>query len=83
MALYFAIGAVLKLTAGINILIPCLYRVLFNHRCPGCGLTTAFLELIQLHFHQAFTTNPMIFILVPAGIFYVGKDYLNFIKTRF
>jgi hypothetical protein len=75
---YFLFSAILKAIAGIDICIPCIWKSIFDLHCPGCGLTTAFISLIELNFKVAFATNWMIFIIVPFGLYYVIKDYVKF-----
>ena len=77
-ALYFVISLVLKMAFEINILIPCLWKTVFNIECPGCGLTTAFINLLQCDIAGAFHANPLIFIILPIGIIYIYKDFKKF-----
>ncbi|GAB1416251.1 hypothetical protein MASR2M117_16570 [Paludibacter sp.] len=79
-ALYFIIAIILKITISIDILIPCLWKSLFHFKCPGCGLTHAFIEIIQFRFVDAFTTNPLIFIVLPIGVVCIYKDFIKFKK---
>ena len=64
----------------INITIPCLFHTLFDIHCPGCGLTRAFTALIKLDFVDAFNYNWLIFIIVPAIIYFIIKDYKQYIS---
>jgi len=75
---YFVFSAILKATTGIDVCIPCLWKTIFGFHCPGCGLTTAFIGLIELDFRKAFESNWIIFILVPFGVYYFTKDYDSF-----
>lgn len=75
---YFLFSTTLKAIAGIDICIPCIWKSLFDVHCPGCGLTTAFISLMELNFKIAFATNWMIFIIIPFGLFYAIKDYVKF-----
>jgi len=77
-ALYFVISLFLKMAFEINILIPCLWKTIFNIECPGCGLTTAFIDILQCNITGAFKANPLIFIVLPLGIFYIYKDFKKF-----
>lgn len=80
--LYAIIAIALKSLAIIDITIPCLWTTIFGHRCPGCGLTTATIELIHFHPVTAFKTNPLIFIIAPAILYYVISDYIKFRKKH-
>ncbi|MGB4413946.1 MAG: DUF2752 domain-containing protein [Paludibacter sp.] len=77
-ATYFATSIVLKLGFNINILIPCLWKTLFGFECPGCGLTTAFIKIITLDISGAYNANPLIFIALPLGVFYLINDFMKF-----
>lgn len=77
---YFLFSAILKATADVDICIPCLWKLLFGFRCPGCGLTTAFIGLIELDLNKAIESNWLIFIILPSGILYTIKDFVRFRK---
>lgn len=77
-ATYYTISIVLKLGFNIDVLIPCLWKTLFSFECPGCGLTTAFIEIITLDLLGAYNANPLIFIVLPLGVFFVCNDFLKF-----
>ena len=76
--LYFLFSAILEITIGIDICIPCIWKLIFGLHCPGCGLTTAFISLIELDPNKAYKSNWLIFILIPFGIYYVAKDFNKF-----
>ena len=75
---YFLFSAILKAVAEIDICIPCLWKSIFGFQCPGCGLTTAFISLLDLNFKNAFESNWLIYIIVPFGIYYMIQDYVKF-----
>lgn len=75
---YIFLSVFLKSLSIIDITIPCLWTTIFGMRCPGCGLTTASIELTHFHFKEAFDTNPLVYIVVPAIAFYIVSDYLKF-----
>lgn len=77
-AIYFVISLILKTVCNIDILIPCLWKTLFKIECPGCGLTTACINLLECNIVGAFNSNPLIFIVLPIGIIYIYKDYKKF-----
>jgi len=74
-AVYFIFSASLNALTGIDICIPCVWKTLFGYHCPGCGLTTAFIGLLELDFKKAFESNWVIFIIVPLGFYYLIQDY--------
>lgn len=75
---YFFLSAILKAMTGIDVCMPCLWKMIFGFNCPGCGLTTSFISLIELNFMKAFENNWLIFLIVPLGIYYLIKDYNKF-----
>jgi hypothetical protein len=75
---YILFSSILKAVSDIDICIPCIWKSIFGIHCPGCGLTTAFISLIELNFKNAFETNWLIFIIVPSGIYYMTKNYIIF-----
>lgn len=46
----------------------CLWHDLTGWYCPGCGATRMLWSLIKGDFYQAFRFNPLLFILLPFGI---------------
>jgi len=78
--LYFLISIFLKLIFSIDVLIPCLWKTIFHFECPGCGLTTAFIDIVIFDFKGAYNSNPLIFIVLPIVIYFVIKDFMKFIQ---
>lgn len=78
--LYFLISSTLRMFNVIDITIPCLFTLIFDINCWGCGLTRAFIELLRFDFKLAWSYNPIIFLLIPATFYYVIKDYANYKK---
>ncbi|MDD3741152.1 MAG: DUF2752 domain-containing protein [Bacteroidales bacterium] len=79
---YYFIGLILYVFAKVDILIPCIWHTLFDIRCPGCGLTRAFIELLGLNFTAAWDSNPLIFIVFPALSYYIIRDFVKFVKNN-
>ena len=75
---YILFSSILKAVSDIDICIPCIWKSIFGIHCPGCGLTTAFISLIELNFKNAFETNWLVFIIVPTGIYYMTQNYIIF-----
>ncbi len=71
------IGLILYLLLGhhFNIYIFCLFKKLTGLYCPGCGITRMLYSIVNLKFYQAFRYNPLLFIMLPFGIFFY-IDYL-------
>lgn len=53
-----------------GIFIPCIFRELTGFKCPGCGITHMFFDLINFRFKDAFYDNPLVFIYLPFIIVY-------------
>ncbi len=77
-AFYFLLSTLLKAITDIDVCIPCLWKSIFGITCPGCGLTTAFINLIKLDFKNAFESNFLIFFILPLGLYYLIQDYVKF-----
>ena len=75
---YFMFSAILKTVSGIDICIPCIWKSILGFNCPGCGLTTAFISLMELNFNHAFEANWLIFIIIPYAIYSLMQDYISF-----
>lgn len=76
--LYFFTSLFIFMISGYNILVPCLFKTTFHIECYGCGLTSAFIELLHLDFATAYHENPFIYIVLPILGFVVWKDFRKF-----
>jgi hypothetical protein len=81
-AAYFVVGGILKMVGVADILPRCLSVLLLGRECYGCGITTAMLHIFKLEFVQAYEVNAWAFILMPAGIYYMVKDFNDFKKRH-
>lgn len=79
--LYLMLSSILKITTTVDICIPCIWKTLFDFSCPGCGLTTAFINLVKMDFKGALESNWLIYILIPFGFYFVSNDFIKF-KTK-
>ncbi len=61
LAIGLAYFAVIKLTGRS---LPCFYLKTTGLLCPGCGITNLFLSLAGLDFSGAFSSNPVVFLLL-------------------
>lgn len=77
---YYLFGVPILIFFDTDILFPCLISLLTGHRCPGCGITTAFIDLLKLDFIEAFNSNPLIYIVLPVLIYYFVSDFIKFKK---
>ncbi len=80
--LYLYISFVLKLIFEIDILLPCIWKKIFNQECLGCGLSRAFIELVKLNFQLAYFYNKSIFIVFIYSVIYFILDFKKFILDR-
>lgn len=74
----FLYVAVIKL---FHIGIPCPFRELTGFKCPGCGISTMFLALLQFDFTAAFEANRVLLFLLPVFMGLFVKMAVNYIKT--
>lgn len=74
---YFILLLILKSAFSIDIGLPCLWRSLFDVKCPGCGLTTAFVSLFNLDFEAAFESNWLIYLVIPAAAYFIIQDFIK------
>ena len=62
-----------------NLSIPCLFHLITNLYCPGCGITRMFFSLLSLNFKESFFYNPWVFILLVFGLLYYIYAFICFI----
>lgn len=77
-SVYFGVGLLLTRFSGIDVLPPCLWKLLTLYECPGCGLTTAMVHLLRLDPAAAYSSNPLVFLVLPAVTYYLLRDFLRF-----
>tara|TARA_B110000438_G_C15709861_1_gene604803 strand:+ start:99 stop:392 length:294 start_codon:yes stop_codon:yes gene_type:complete len=75
---YFVFSSILYAISGFNITIPCIWNLMFDIHCPGCGLTTAFIDLLNIDPVSAWKSNPLIFLMVPMVLIYFFLDFRRF-----
>ena len=55
--------------------VPCIFKLIFNIPCPGCGLSRAFKEIIKLNFAKAIYYNilsiPLLIFFIYWGILFI------------
>lgn len=60
--------------------IPCLFRLIYNIRCPGCGLTRMCLSILHGNFIKAIKYNIGLVIISPIILYIVCKQIYNYIN---
>lgn len=65
--------------------IPCFYVATTGFQCPGCGLSRMFVSLFHLELADAFSYNPVCFVLLfcwlaISGLCFWGKP--AFVRNR-
>lgn len=56
----------------------CLFKILFNKECPGCGLTRAFYNMMILNFKKSISFNYKIIIVYPL----IWTIYTKFVYNK-
>ncbi len=62
-------------------LIPCLFHEATGLYCPGCGVSRMCLALFRLDVKTAFRANPVILLLLPAGLVIALQMAVRYVKT--
>ncbi len=60
--------------------IPCVIHSLTGLFCPGCGASRALASLLRLEFYQAFRWNPLMVLLLPFALFYLGWGSVSWVR---
>ena len=54
--------------------VPCLFHVFTGLKCPGCGITHMFMHTAKFELHEAFLSNPLLFVmLIPSALLLAVK----------
>ena len=78
-AVILAANAIIYTTTGYGI--PCIFRLTTGLKCPGCGMTHAYIELCKGNLHGALGHNILSVTLMPLILIYLVYKALVFIKT--
>lgn len=81
-AAYFVFSSILYAISGFNFTIPCIWNLMFDIHCPGCGLTAAFIDLLKFNPRGAWDSNPLIYLIIPIIVIYFFLDFRKF-KMKF
>ena len=61
----------------------CLLKLITGHKCLGCGMTHAFICVLQGKFIEAFQYNFLVIIVFPIVAYcWLKYVYANFIKVK-
>lgn len=55
--------------------IPCFFHLITGLKCPGCGISTMLMTLIEGDFQAAFTANPFLLVTLPLLLFELGFSF--------
>lgn len=78
---YYLISIILYVFFEIDILLPCLFKTIFNTACIGCGITKAFIQFLSLDLIGAYQSNPFVYILLPI-LAYAGIEDFRRVNRR-
>ncbi|MFL5729135.1 MAG: DUF2752 domain-containing protein [Cytophagaceae bacterium] len=79
---YFILSLLLYMFTGINICIPCIFTLIFGRNCWGCGMSHAIMDVLQFNFAEAWHHNSLVFIVMPAGLYFIIRDFLSFLENE-
>lgn len=80
-AIVLAIGFIYLLIhewTGFSLFCP-IYRF-FGVYCPGCGVSRMFFHLFRLEFGAAFSSNCVVFCLLPIGLITAGVHVYRYLR---
>lgn len=62
--------------------IPCVFHKIFKIKCPGCGITTMYVNIFNFNLKQAFLSNPVIFCSQPFLYYEIIKIIYYYIYDK-
>ena len=80
-AIVLAIGFIYLLIhelTGFSLFCP-FYRFLGIY-CPGCGISRMFFHLFRLEFYEAFSSNCVVFCLLPVALIMAGVHLYRYLR---
>ena len=60
--------------------IPCLFYMLTEKLCPGCGVTRMCMALAELDFARAVSCNLLVMVLLPFAAFFGIRNGISYIR---
>src|SRR5210317_996839 len=79
---YIFIAFLLIQFFNIDIGIPCIWTLVFETNCWGCGLTHAFYSCLRLDFISAWNANPLIYLVIPSAGYFIYRDWSDWTKSQ-
>lgn len=86
-AIVMAIGftyLLIHLLTGFSLVCP--VWTVFHLYCPGCGVSRMFFHMARFEFYEAFSSNCVLFCLLPFGLFeavFHAYRYIRYGNGRF
>ena len=74
-----AANAIIYAITGYGI--PCVFRLVTGLKCPGCGMTHAYFELLKGNVHGAAQQNIMAITMMPVLFIYLTYKAVVYIKN--
>ncbi len=68
-----------------NIKIPCVFYLITDKYCPGCGVSRMCMAIARLDFSAAMSHNVLVFCLLPVAmglLIYKSAEYVKTGKTK-
>lgn len=65
---------VFTLIAVFYLICYCPFKWFFGIPCPGCGMLRACLSLLRLDFSAAFAYHPLVFLMIPVGVYILLRE---------
>ena len=73
-----AANAIIYAITGYGI--PCVFKLVTGFKCPGCGMTHAYIELFKGNIHGAAEHNVLSITLMPILLLYLLYKGIVFVK---
>ncbi len=70
------------ITQLFNFYIPCVFNSITGLLCPGCGITTACIAVIEFRFIDAIYANLGMMIISPILLFLIAKLWILWILDK-
>lgn len=62
--------------------IPCLFHKITGLKCPGCGISTMYVNMASFNLKEAFFNNPVIFCSQPFLYYFIIKIIYMYIQDK-